>query len=112
MVPVGGYLVVTGPLRFPYHADPIDTMYRPTAAEMIEEIGPEFAVVESEDILCERGARFYSFRPERSTPPHRTLADTVHPLRGVEGHGDVGLPTDVRLCRGGETRDVVSRRSR
>ncbi|WP_416954712.1 methyltransferase domain-containing protein [Nocardioides sp. T5] len=63
MVPVGGYLVVTGPLRFPYHADPIDTMYRPTASEMAEEIGPAFTVVKSEDILCERGARFYSFRP-------------------------------------------------
>jgi hypothetical protein len=63
MVPVGGYLVVTGPLRFPYHADPIDTMYRPTAAEMADQIGPSFSVVESEDILCERGARYYSFRP-------------------------------------------------
>jgi hypothetical protein len=30
----GGYLITTVPYRFPYHADPIDTMYRPTVAEL------------------------------------------------------------------------------
>ena len=62
-VPVGGYLVVTGPLRFPYHPDPIDTMFRPAAAEMTELIGPEFSVIEAEDIICERGMHYYTQRP-------------------------------------------------
>jgi SAM-dependent methyltransferase len=30
----GGYLIATVPYKFPYHADPIDTMYRPTVAEV------------------------------------------------------------------------------
>jgi len=34
LIPPGGYVIVTGPQRFPYHADPIDTMFRPTPEEM------------------------------------------------------------------------------
>jgi SAM-dependent methyltransferase len=30
----GGFLIATVPYRFPYHEDPIDTMYRPTVAEV------------------------------------------------------------------------------
>jgi hypothetical protein len=29
LVPHGGYIVVTGPQRFPYHPDPIDNRFRP-----------------------------------------------------------------------------------
>jgi hypothetical protein len=34
VLPIGGYLFVSGPYKYPYHADPIDTMFRPTIAEM------------------------------------------------------------------------------
>jgi hypothetical protein len=34
ILPSGGYLVVSGPHKYPYHADPIDTMFRPTLEEM------------------------------------------------------------------------------
>ena len=34
ILPAGGYLFVTGPYDYPYHSDPIDTMFRPTIAEM------------------------------------------------------------------------------
>ncbi|MBM3487652.1 MAG: hypothetical protein FJX67_13635 [Alphaproteobacteria bacterium] len=34
LVAVGGYIVVTVPLSYPYHRDPIDTLYRPTAEEV------------------------------------------------------------------------------
>jgi hypothetical protein len=30
----GGYLFISGPYQYPYHADPIDTMFRPTIEEM------------------------------------------------------------------------------
>jgi len=30
----GGYLLVTGPRAFPWHPDPIDTMFRPTPQEL------------------------------------------------------------------------------
>jgi len=34
VVPAGGYIFVSGPHRYPYHADPIDTMFRPTIDEL------------------------------------------------------------------------------
>jgi len=34
MVGPGGYLFLTVPYRFPYHEDPIDTMFRPTIDEL------------------------------------------------------------------------------
>jgi len=35
IVPPGGYLFVSVPRRFPYHADPIDTMFRPDPEELV-----------------------------------------------------------------------------
>jgi hypothetical protein len=35
LVPVGGYIVVSVPYRFPYHPDPIDTMFRPTVEQVV-----------------------------------------------------------------------------
>lgn len=32
----GGYLIVTGPRLYPYHNDPIDTMFRPSVGELAE----------------------------------------------------------------------------
>jgi len=34
IVAPGGYVIVTGPHDYPYHEDPIDTMFRPTVDEM------------------------------------------------------------------------------
>ena len=34
LVPQGGYLFVSGPYRYPYHPDPIDTMFRPTPSDL------------------------------------------------------------------------------
>jgi SAM-dependent methyltransferase len=34
IVPPRGYLFVTCPYRYPFHPDPIDTMFRPTPAEL------------------------------------------------------------------------------
>jgi hypothetical protein len=34
IIPTGGYLFISGPYKYPYHADPIDTMFRPTIEEM------------------------------------------------------------------------------
>ncbi len=34
VVPVGGYIFVSCPLKFPFHADPIDTMFRPDMGEL------------------------------------------------------------------------------
>jgi len=34
VVPVGGYVFASCPFKFPYHADPIDTMFRPNVSEL------------------------------------------------------------------------------
>ena len=33
IIPENGYLFISGPYRFPYHPDPIDTMFRPNVEE-------------------------------------------------------------------------------
>ena len=36
LVPVGGFLLFTVPNSYPYHPDPIDTMYRPSLEEFVQ----------------------------------------------------------------------------
>jgi SAM-dependent methyltransferase len=62
----GGHFLCTVPHRFPYHADPLDTMYRPTAEELAR------AILEhrSGDIRVAGTVRiddrsYYDFRPGR-----------------------------------------------
>jgi SAM-dependent methyltransferase len=38
LVKPGGWLVVTVPCRFPFHPDPIDTMYRPDPGELVRDL--------------------------------------------------------------------------
>lgn len=42
----GGYLIVTAPRSFPYHPDPIDTMYRPAPQELAS-LFPSCSLVDS-----------------------------------------------------------------
>lgn len=35
LVPPGGYLVISVPHSYPFHADPIDTLFRPSPAEVV-----------------------------------------------------------------------------
>ncbi len=43
LIGVGGYLVLSGPHRFPRHYDPFDTMYRPS----VEQVVAEFSLLEA-----------------------------------------------------------------
>jgi hypothetical protein len=49
-----GYLFITVPLAYPYHPDPIDTMFRPTVDELVAYF-PGFEVVQGEQIDCGLG---------------------------------------------------------
>lgn len=51
VVPSGGYLFVTGPHSYPYHADPMDTLYRPTPRELAA-LFPGTQVVASDVVDC------------------------------------------------------------
>lgn len=47
----GGYVIVTVPYSYPYHADPIDTMYRPGPGELTA-LFSKFGVVETSVVSC------------------------------------------------------------
>ena len=49
LVATGGYIVVTVPYSYPHHRDPIDTMFRPTPAE-ISTLFTNIEVIEKEII--------------------------------------------------------------
>ena len=49
LIPIGGYIVFTVPYSYPFHRDPIDTMFRPTLDELISLI-PNHRVISSEII--------------------------------------------------------------
>src|SRR5207249_5025580 len=46
-IAIGGLLLVSVPYRFPYHADPIDTMFRPSPVELAE-LFPGTRIVEQQ----------------------------------------------------------------
>jgi hypothetical protein len=46
IMPVGGYLFVSVPYQFPYHRDPLDTLFRPTINELTV-LFPEFEPVDA-----------------------------------------------------------------
>lgn len=56
-----GLLVLTVPLRYPIHPDPIDTGYRPTAAELVALLGwPE--VLRQEDLTVRDPEHYRGWR--------------------------------------------------
>lgn len=68
----GGLLIFSGPCRFPYHADPIDNMYRPTPQALTRTF-PGMEVVESAEVPCGTFATYLAGRLLAS--PGRTLQD-------------------------------------
>ena len=45
LVPENGYLVVSVPHSYPFHADPIDTLFRPAPSQVVDLFGADFAPV-------------------------------------------------------------------
>jgi hypothetical protein len=45
LVPDDGYVVVSVPHSYPFHADPIDTLFRPTTSEIVDLFGTELSPV-------------------------------------------------------------------
>jgi SAM-dependent methyltransferase len=63
----GGYLAVTAPGKFPYHEDPIDTMYRPSPRQLISDVrlvDPEVSAVDYGSVAC-MDPTYYSSRKSR-----------------------------------------------
>jgi hypothetical protein len=51
LVPAGGYLIVTVPHRFPYHPDPIDTLFRPELGEL-HALFPQTRMIAGDVVDC------------------------------------------------------------
>jgi len=51
LVPLGGALIITSPLSYPYHPDPIDNLFRPTI-KMINQLLPNYEVIKSDTLEC------------------------------------------------------------
>jgi SAM-dependent methyltransferase len=61
-----GHLLCTVPRYFPYHEDPIDTMYRPSADELAAFIGEHADVtVQAASVLRIDDPVYYDFQPGR-----------------------------------------------
>jgi hypothetical protein len=82
LVPVGGYLMVTVPNRFPYHPDPIDTMFRPELADLVK-LFPQCRLLQGEILDCGTGWDYVDRDP-------RVLFTKVkRRLAGLRDHGGV-----------------------
>lgn len=58
ILPTGGYLFVTVPYQYPYHPDPIDTMFRPSIDEL-EKLFPSLTKLHGEIVYSKyNGTRF------------------------------------------------------
>jgi hypothetical protein len=82
LVPVGGYLVVTVPNRFPYHPDPIDTMFRPDVADL----APLFShcrLIQGKVLACGSGWDYVD------RDPQVLLSKVKRRLSGMREHGGV-----------------------
>ena len=65
LMPPGGVLVITVPYSYPYHADPIDTLYRPSPQELCA-LFPGYQVIEARTIESESyGDEFVAGGPFR-----------------------------------------------
>jgi hypothetical protein len=65
LLPAGALLVITVPYSYPYHADPIDTLYRPSPAELCAHF-PGYEVIEARVIESESyGDEFVAGGPLR-----------------------------------------------
>lgn len=89
-----GHLMVTVPFRYPYHGDPIDTMYRPSTDQLIDDLGPAVVATRADviealpGIVCisdgptwrvaAKMARFVGYRVRRRlTMPQMCLVSAV-----------------------------------
>lgn len=82
LVPTGGYLVVTVPYRFPYHPDPIDTMFRPELADVIR-LFPHCRLLDGVLLDCGTGWDYVG------RDPRVLIAKVIHRLSGMSDHGGV-----------------------
>lgn len=78
LLPPGGYLFVSGPKDYPYHADPIDTMFRPSISEL-HDLFPGTRLVDS--AIIDSGNWRHWNTAERGRSLRRTAIRMLVPFR-------------------------------
>ncbi|MBA2708499.1 MAG: methyltransferase type 11 [Gemmatimonadaceae bacterium] len=78
LIPVGGYIIVTGPHDYPYHEDPIDTMFRPTVQEMAAHFDGCCEIVDGAIVDSGNWRQWNNYERGRSLP--RTLVRLMLPF--------------------------------
>jgi hypothetical protein len=58
--PEAGYLILTVPRRYPHHPDPVDTMFRPSPADLERLLGEGTETIAAAEVSCRRLAFYYS----------------------------------------------------
>jgi SAM-dependent methyltransferase len=81
LIAPGGYALVTVPRRYPYHPGPIDTMFRPTAAEL-RALFPALTEVKAEEVRCESLAAYLLASPRKRTAIARGVRSFAHRSNG------------------------------
>ena len=84
MVVAGGYLVVTVPRSFPYHPDPIDTMFRPDVAEL-SELFRDCRLLQGATLDCGTGWDYVDRNPIVMVSKIRRRLSTLKDHGGVSG---------------------------
>jgi len=77
IVPAHGCIFVSGPHQYPYHADPIDTMFRPTIGE-VHALFPHTEIAES--AIIDSGNWRQWNAAERGRPLGHTIARLLTPF--------------------------------
>ena len=80
LLPAGGHVIITVPNRFPYHPDPIDTMFRPGLAELVK-LFPQCHLVDGVLLNCGTGWDYV----ERD--PRVLIAKVKRRFAGLREHG-------------------------
>lgn len=77
VVAPGGYALVTVPRRYPYHPGPIDTMFRPSVAEL-RGLFPALTEVTAAEIRCESLLAYLLASPNKRTAIARGVRSFAH----------------------------------
>ena len=74
LLPAGGHLLVTVPHSYPYHEDPIDTMYRPDVQELA-------ALHPGTDVVAAARVTAGTYRDSLRADPKQVFGDVVEQVR-------------------------------
>ncbi len=64
LIPDGGYVFISCPYKYPYHADPIDTGFRPEIEELAG-LFPETEIYSAEKVTCGNYKEYITSSPKK-----------------------------------------------